>query len=78
MSDVIAIETKRRAIPVTDGIYADLAEAIIEAHNAEGRELTAVSFVRATARLDLQQRYAVGLELPPWAQRKINFWGDSA
>lgn len=74
------IRQQLRLVPpvVTAGVYADLAEAIVAAHNAEGRDFTMESFVRATARLDVAQRYAVALELPRWAQRTIDVWEDVA
>jgi hypothetical protein len=64
--------------PVTAGIYADFAWAIVDAHNAEGRDLDALSFVRYTAHCSLSQRTAVALELPPWAQRRVSIWDDEA
>lgn len=74
------IEQHRRLVPapITDGVYADLAEAIIGAHNAEGRDLNAASFARATSRCSLAQRQNVALELPAWAQRNIGLWEDAA
>lgn len=75
---VIAEELRCRPPAVTAGVYADIAELVVEAHNAEGRELTQLSFVRCTPRLDLAQRQAVALELPAWAQRKLDVWEDAA
>lgn len=75
--DILDHHRRQVPAPVTEGIYADLAEAIVAAHNAEGRNLDALSFVRATARCDIHQRYAVAQELPPWAQRSIDLWGDA-
>lgn len=79
--NIAAILAEHRRLvpaPITDGVYADLAEAIVQAHNAEGRDLNALSFVKATCRCDVAQRHAVALELPPWAQRSIDLWKDAA
>jgi hypothetical protein len=69
--DAIAEQVRCTPPVVTDGVFADFANAIVEAHNAEGRDLDALSFVRATAHCSLAQRNAVMLELPFWAQRRI-------
>lgn len=74
MSDHDTIETEAalRGPAITEGVYADLAWAIVEAHNNEGRDLNHDSFLRSTSRLDLAQRYAVLRELPHWAQKRLN------
>lgn len=78
LADVIAEQQQLVPAPITDGVYADFAEAIVAAHNAEGRDLNAESFARATSRCDLSQRWMVARELPAWAQRNINLWEDAA
>jgi hypothetical protein len=77
-NEIIRDQLKLLPPALTDGVYADLADAIIAAHNAEGRDFTTESFLRATARLNIAQRYAVAMELPEWAARKINVWEDAA
>lgn len=70
--DTIRHEAQLRGPAVTNGVYADLAWAIVEAHNNEGRDLNHDSFLRSTSRLDIGQRYAVLRELPDWAQKRLN------
>lgn len=53
------------------GIYGDFAIALVAAFNAEDRDLNSATFEAFTSRCTLDERLAVFLELPGWAQRQI-------
>jgi hypothetical protein len=77
--DIIEAEAALRGPAVTQEVYADLAWAIVEAHNNEGCDLNHKAFLQSTSRLTLAQRYAVLQELPTWAIRRIEAtteWGE--
>ena len=49
-----------------------LADAIIDAHNEEGRALTPATWLQHTRLLSIVDEDAVFACLPPWAQRRLD------
>lgn len=56
---------------MSPAIFSRLADAIVHACNADGRDLDEPTFTRLTDGLGQAERLLVLAELPTWARRQI-------